>query len=190
MFISISLPMQFNCKLTVTSPIALQTTALKPPVFHYGRGAVVVTFQLQGSHVLKHNLLYLLFLSKWDQNLQNKHHHVLNTTEPQTLQETVYWANKTSDKQAHFLITLHTIALLFQFSGVADGPGFTFHTRSSNHIQYSRRCSYKNMHLHQKQVKLCHQTGRMHYFYHVFCCDTDSCKSIIMQHMLLTQKLE
>lgn len=126
MFISISFPMQFNCKLTVTSPIALQTTALKPPVFHYGRGAMAVIFQLQGSHVLKHNLLHLLFLSKWDQNVQNKHHHVLNTTEPQTRQETVYWANTTSDKQAHFLTTLYTIALLFQFSGVADGVGFTF----------------------------------------------------------------
>ena len=41
------------------------------PCLHYAISAVamVVTCQSQGSHTLKHTLLYGLFYSKWDHNL-------------------------------------------------------------------------------------------------------------------------
>ena len=42
--------------------------------------ALVATCQSQGSHALKHTLLYVLFDSKWDHNVLNEHHAVLKKT--------------------------------------------------------------------------------------------------------------
>ena len=69
-------------------PIGLWAAILKPQVCIL---AITILFFLVPEltifgrkcpvgHALKHTLLYCLFDSKWDHNLQNKHHAVLEKT--------------------------------------------------------------------------------------------------------------
>ena len=69
-----------HCEIAAATP-TLSESGVTPWIrYVINVVAIVATCQLQHSHTLKHMLLYHLFYSKWDHDLQNEHHAVLKKT--------------------------------------------------------------------------------------------------------------
>ena len=74
------MPSLKRCKSTMTYPLVCRLSETDVTIIWLDGEAgedILATCQCQGCHALRHTLLYRLFNSKWDHNLQNKHHVVL-----------------------------------------------------------------------------------------------------------------